>query len=348
MVILNKISYPFLLIFLLAGCQLGYIAESAYHQADILRRRVPLQKALTDLPLTEREKKQIELALEVRIFMKEELGLEVGKNYSTYVALNRDYVSYAVSAAPKNELRPYKWHFPIIGSVPYKAYFKKERAKEMAKELAEEEDLDTFVRGVSAYSTLGWFPDPLLSSMLKYREHNLVDTLIHETVHANLYIKGQSKFNERVATFLGQIGAEAFYKKKAKGKDVIALVGKENKDELIFSNFITKEIKNLRQWYIENKGSSNLLEAREKKFTELQLRFKEKVVPQLQTPNYKKFAEVKLNNARLLLYELYQSDFSDFEKVAAQYDRDFKKVFSYLKTLETVENPEEKLKRDAG
>ena len=168
MVILRKAFLLFCL-FAFTGCQLGYIAESAYHQADILRRRVPLEQALTDLPLSEKERQRIELTLEVRKFMREDLGLKVGKNYSSYVALDRDYVSYAVNAAPKDELRAYKWHFPIVGSVPYKAYFKKEKAKKMARELAQEKNLDTFVRGVSAYSTLGWFPDPLLSSEATWR-----------------------------------------------------------------------------------------------------------------------------------------------------------------------------------
>ena len=87
---------------------------------------------------------------------------------------------------------------------------------------------------------------------------------------------------------------------------------------------------------------------REKKFQELQARFKKDVVPKLQTPNYKKFAEIKLNNARLLLYELYQSDFSDFEKIAEKHGRDFQKIFSYLKSLEDAEDPEGQLKKDAG
>ncbi len=345
MVSIRKIKPLFfpLLFIILTGCQLGYIAQSAFYQAKMMRKRVPLKYALENYDLSPEQREKLKLAIDIRNFMKEELGLDTGSNYSRYVHLDRDYVTYAVNASPKDQLKTYKWHFPIIGSVPYKGYFKKEWAIEEANEL-KEKNLDTYVRGVSAYSTLGWFEDPLLSSMLRMDEHHFVSTLIHETVHANLYIEGESKFNERVATFLGQLGAEAYYEKLNRGDEIREILKNEAHDELLFSDFISKQLKDLREWYKDNKTNKKLIELREKKFKEMQAAFKKEVLPNLKTDNYKWFPDRELNNAFLLLLELYNSDFSDLETLANQYGREFKKVFNELKKLEDIENPEKALK----
>src|SRR5262249_33798482 len=133
----------------------------------------------------EETKRKLRLVLEVKKFAEEKLSLTSNRNYLTYVALDRDSVSYVLQVAPFNELSHYEWDYPIVGKMPYKGFFNKDLAKEEAKKFPEEK-WDTYIRGVSAYSTLGWFHDPVLSSMLKYSDHELVDTIIHETVHANV------------------------------------------------------------------------------------------------------------------------------------------------------------------
>ncbi len=307
-----------------------------------MRNRVPLKYALEHYDLSGEQKQKLELAIELRNFMKTDLNLDTENNYSRYVHLDQKYVTYAVNAAPKDKLKQYKWKFPIIGSVPYKGYFKKESALEEEARL-KKKNLDTHVRGVSAYSTLGWFEDPLLSSMLRMKEHHFVNTLIHETVHANLYIKGQSKFNERVASFLGQLGAEAYYKKTNRSDELRKTVAAETHDELLFSKFITAELKALRQWYQKKSGSADVLTAREEQFDGMKARFKKQISPQLKTENYQWFAKKELNNAFLVLLELYNSDFKVLEKLADLCDRDFKKTLQQLKSLEDSDDPEKEL-----
>ncbi len=309
-----------------------------------MRKRVPLQYALDNYDLTPEQRKKLELAIQIRSFMKNDLGLNINSNYSRYVHLDRDYVTYAVNASPKDQLKTYKWSFPIVGSVPYKGYFKKEWALEEAEDL-NKKNLDTYVRGVSAFSTLGWFEDPILSSMLRMKEHDFISTLIHETVHANLYIEGESKFNERVATFLGQLGTEVYYDKQNKGDEIRQLVKNESHDELQFSNFITEELKQLRKWYKNNKDKEGLLELRELEFQSIQRKFKKDVLPRMKTSNYNWFPERKLNNAFLLLLELYNSDFSDLERLSLKNQKNFKLVFQKLKQLENTKNPESALKQ---
>ena len=344
MVFITKIAVFLLSLSLLASCQLGYIAQSAIDQAKLMRARVPIQYALDHYDLTDEQRQKLELTKKVRTFMAEELGLDTGSNYVRYVHLDRDYVTYAVNASAKNELKTYKWHFPVIGSVPYKGFFDKNRALAEAEEL-KAQGLDTYVRGVSAYSTLGWFEDPLLSSMLRAKEHRFINTLIHETVHANLYIKGHSKFNEKVATFMGLLGAEAYYSKIGKLAELQDVVEKENHDELMFSKFITREMKSLRDWYSKNQDEEDLLEKRVLKFKALQEKFQKEVLPKLQTDGYGWFTKRTLNNAFLLLLELYNSDFDQLERLAQKHNRDFKKVLAALKKLEDSDTPEADLKK---
>ena len=341
MVLIRSIFYLFALS-LLSSCQLGYIAQSAIDQAKLMRARVPLKYALENYKLTDKEREKLELAIEVREFMAESLNLNTKSNYSRYVHLDRKYVTYAVNASPKDQLKTYKWSFPVIGSVPYKGFFNKAKAVEEAEEL-EKKNLDTHVRGVAAYSTLGWFEDPLLSSMLRMKDHHFINTLIHETVHANLYISDHSKFNERVASFLGQLGTEAYYQKLNKSSELKTIVENETHDELLFSQFITNELKQLRQWYKDQGKNKNIEDLRQDQFTKMKETFKNKVLPKMKTKNYEWFPKKKLNNAFLLLLELYNSDFSTLEKLANHYKRDFHKVFKELKKLEDSSTPEKDL-----
>lgn len=328
----------------LTACHIGYIVKSAYHQARMLRSGVEIEKVLNNPEVDQKIKDKLRLAQEAKIFAETHLQLEETDNYSSYVQLNRPYVTYVVSAAPKNELKYYKWYFPIVGHVPYKGYFIEADANEEAEDL-EEQNYDVFVRGVSAFSTLGWFEDPVLSSMLRYSDYDLVNTIIHETVHATLYISDNANFNERLATYLGDLGTELFYKQKGEdGKKVLENVKKDNHDQRVFSEFISRQIKQLERWYQENKSNPNLLEHREQQFAQIKKHFKTETLPKMQSSRYNKFAEIELNNAKLLGYKLYMNDLSDFEKLTQIFNNDFTKILAYCKSLEDKKSPEAELR----
>lgn len=318
-----------------------YYLKSAYHQVGLLSSRIPIEKALQDPSLNETEKNKIRLAQEVMIFAEKDLGLKTGGNYSSFVKLQKPYVTYVVSAAPKWELKHHLWSFPFIGKVPYKGYFVEEDAKNEELEL-KNEDFDTYLRGVSAFSTLGWFRDPLLSSMLRYEEHDLINTLIHETVHATLYIKSNADFNERLAVYLGNWGTELYYLNK-KNTEMIEKIRLENQDDDMFAKFISSEINDLEIWYKQNKSRDE--KARSERLAEIQTRFKTQLKPQLKTKSYNNFSENPLNNARLLVYKTYLQDLSQFAKLAEKSaDKDFKKILALVQTLEKHPEPEKGLK----
>ncbi|MBO9667400.1 MAG: aminopeptidase [Bdellovibrio sp.] len=310
----------------------------------LLNSRVPIDEALKDPKLTAEEKKKLELAQKAREFAEKDLHLKPTENYTSYVKLDRPYVTYVVSAAYKWELKHYQWSYPFVGTMPYKGYFNEADAKEEEKEL-QKENLDTYMRGVSAYSTLGWFKDPLLSSMMRYKDYDLVNTIIHETVHATLYIKHAADFNERLAMFLGNKGAEQYYlKTEGENSPTLAQIKKDNEDDKIFSEFISAELKDLSAWYKNLPVNERAEEKRKDRIKEIQEKFKTTVLPKMHTKNYDKFTSAQLNNARLLVYKTYMQDLNDFETLYQQSNKDFSIFIEKCKALETAENPEQKLK----
>lgn len=334
---------------LLSACQVGYLVKSAYSQADLLRRRVPIEEALKDPQIPDETKRKLRLAQDARVFAETELGLKATQNYTSYVKLDRPYVTYVVSAAPKNKLEHYLWNYPLLGALPYKGYFDPDGAKEEADDL-KKEDLDVYIRGVSAYSTLGWFRDPVLSSMMEYRDYDLVNTIIHETVHATIYIKSEADFNERLASFIGNKGTALFYQKReGTTGSTLTEMEKDAHDEKLFTDFISVELTKLEDWYKAHDGQSIPEDVREKRLIEIQTRFKEDVRPKMQLPySFKGFETAHLNNARLLTYRLYMEDMSDFEKVFQKLGGDFKRMLEFCKNLEKAKDPKETLRTTAG
>ena len=331
-----------LLTLLFSGCQIGYLIQSATGEISILWHRVDAKDALKNPKISDEDKRKIALAQEARAFAETEMKLVASKSYSAYVALDRPYVSYVVSAAPKWQLKHYTWSFPFVGEVPYKGFFNEQDAKEETQAL-QAQGLDTYQRGVSAFSTLGWFNDPLLSSMLQYSDHDLVNTIIHETTHATLYIKSSSDFNERLAVFVGNLGTEKFYRAR-EGEDspTVKRIHQENEDEKLFSEFISHEIENLDHWYQTNPPQ---IEAdRTQKFKALQEKFKTEIQPKMQTDLYARLPEVQLNNARLLLYKTYVSDLSLFQRLYEASNKDMTVFLNHCKDLEKHPQPEQGLK----
>lgn len=328
---------------LLNSCQMGYLINNGWEQMSLLAHRQPLTEALHDSKITEEEKSKIRLAIEVRDFAANELGLKVDQIYTSYVKLNRPYVTWVVSASVRNKIQSHLWSFPIVGKMPYKGFFSEAKALEEEKTMLA--TMDTYVRGVSAYSTLGWFKDPLLSSMMRYKDHDLVDTIIHELVHANLYIKNQADFNERFAVFLGQKGMEMFYHhKEGSLAPTLKLAQDENQDDALFSEFITREIDGMNLWYRSQEGTEIKEADRQQKFSDIKARFRETTLPRMKTKSWSHFLETPLNNARLSVYKTYMKNLDDFQKLYAKVGSDFKKFMQVCQKLQDHPDPEQGLK----
>lgn len=344
---MNKIKKIILLstlTLLFSSCQLGYYFRSAKNQIGMMSSRVSIEEALSNEKLTSEQKRKIELSQKARVYAFEKLQLKKTDNYNSYIDLSRPYVSWVVHAAERWEMKNFEWKYPIVGAMPYKGFFTEKEAQDEAL-IMNDKGYDTYVRGVSAYSTLGWFTDSLLSSMLRYKDHDLVNTIIHEITHTTLYVKNNSDFNERLAVFIGNKGTEMFYK-DLEGADSATLktIAAENEDDILFSNFISEELKDLDQWYKENSSVRNN-EAREQRLQQVYQNFETKLKPQLKTNSYNKFTKEKMNNAYLGVYKTYMQNLNDFEDAYKRHGSDLLKFIEAVKALESSKNPEEDLKR---
>ncbi len=320
----------------LNSCSLPYLFKSSVGQLSILSNREPINEVLKKSTLNEKHKLKLKLTLKAKKFAVEQLKLKVTKSYSSYVQLDRDYVTYLLRVAPAFKFESYSWSFLFAGKFPYKGFFSLEDAKEEAKKFPESE-YDTYIRGVAAYSTLGWFNDPLLSPMLRYHDFDLVSTIIHECIHETLFIKDNTSFNEKLANFLGDKGAEIYYQSIDGGEEVLKKIAAEEIDKKLFSNFISKEIKDLKEWYNDNSNIN--LETKTKRLKLIQKRFTKTLKPKLKTNIYNYFTKIELNNARLLPYDTYIRDMSIFEDIYKIYSSDFIKSIAYFKSLSNSKDP---------
>ena len=327
-------------LFFLTGCySIGYLWHISIEQVDLLNDRVPIEKALEEYSFSREEKKKLQMVSEIKAFAIEKLDLDIDENvYSSYVQLYRPYVSYLLRVSSAYKLKAYTWNFPIIGSAPYKGYFDKEMAKEAAQSFSLEE-YDVYMRGVKAYSTLGWFEDPIYSSMLSYSESDFVVTIFHELAHTVLFFKDHINFNERFAEFIGRKAAIAFYSQRREGFKIVKTMQKEWEDELLFSAFMMREYKALDKWYNKGKASK---EMKEKRLREIQDRFLIEIKPKLQTNSYDYFSKIKLNNARLLSYRSYNYSMDEFEKLFSSsiVNKNIKAFVDYCAQFEEEKDPE--------
>ncbi|MEZ5565489.1 MAG: aminopeptidase [Gammaproteobacteria bacterium] len=205
----------------ITGCSAGYYLQAAAGQVALMRSRVPLEQVLADPHTLAETRRQLLVADNALLFARLQLGLPASRSYHAYAALDRPAVVWNVFAAPEFSLKPVEWCYPVAGCAAYRGWFSERKARRFAEGLAEQGN-DVFVGGVAAYSTLGWFADPILSTMLGGSDTDLVGILFHELAHEKVFLPGDTRFNEGFATFVQIEGTERWL--AARG-DTVALCG---------------------------------------------------------------------------------------------------------------------------
>ncbi|MEM7081092.1 MAG: aminopeptidase [Pseudomonadota bacterium] len=191
----------------LSGCgTVGYYAQAAWGQWSLLRARVDVPQLLDDPTLPAATRQRLQVAWQIRDFAASAMDLAPDARYSTFVDLERPYVVWNVFVAPPFDLTAQTWCYPIVGCAPYRGYFREQAARDFAAGYSSR-GYDTHVGGVPAYSTLGWFDDPLLSTFIDWPDGDLADLLLHELAHGRVWVNGDVTFNESFASFVGQEGA---------------------------------------------------------------------------------------------------------------------------------------------
>jgi predicted aminopeptidase len=287
----------FLACVLLSGC---YTLKQGVTMLGYLNRAVPLEQIDNE--------DFIRFVTEIRGFAMDELGLKESRNYTRFVKIDRDYLAAVVSASAKDSFRRHEWNYPVVGRMPYKGFFNVEDArKERAK--LEKKDLDVWIRGVDAFSTLGWFKDPLYSYMLDYSPARLADLIIHELVHATVFIKGQVKFNEELAEFIGSEGAKLFIAARfGEDSDEYRQIFNSDKDSQNYVAFIQKLIAELNLLYTSDIGREEKLAEKERIINAAKERLNAEYDNLFSGNNYRGFSELPVNNAYLELFRLYHTE----------------------------------------
>jgi predicted aminopeptidase len=312
-----------------SGCSPLYVMRAAYEEEKILWRREPIIDFLEKPGTAADTKEKLALVLAVRDYADKTLKMNVGGSYSTYSYVDRPALTYILTAAPKTELKPHTWWFVFVGRVPYKGYFSAEDAHRAAAEL-QREGYDTVIRTSAAFSTLGWFDDPLLSHLLRYDRVTLANVIFHELLHNTLYVKGSAGFNESLANFVGGHAAIDFFRDKfgdgsvEHQRAVLAWQG-----ELEFADFLEGMTNTLNALYASNIASQDKLRLREEVFA----RSKAEWARRFGDPSSyqsRSFVQQPLNNAVIIQYTLYLKKLKLFE---ALYDAEGKSLTRLIASI---------------
>jgi len=323
--------------FLLAVCAMFsgcYTLKQGVTMLGYLNRSVPLEKIAegeaSPIPDSENFVRRVH---DIRRFASEELGLTMTKNYTRYVQLDRNYLAAVVSASAKDSFNRHEWHFPVVGSVPYKGFFNVEDAYKERKKL-EQKDLDVWIRSVDAFSTLGWFKDPLYSYMRDYSPARLADLIIHESLHATIFVKGQVQFNEELAEFIGSEGARLYMESRygTDSEEYRAMFASEA-DQKTFVTFIQTLIAELDALYTSGLDRDEILAKKEAIINAAQERFAAEYDNLFSNENYRSFTKLLVNNAYLELYRLYHAPDNFFADLYERSGRNLPAFIAAAKTL---------------
>lgn len=301
------------------GC---YLSRAAYEEARILARRQPIQRLVTRDATEATLRAKLALVLEARRFAIDSLHLDAGESFTTFSPLDRDTLVLVVSAAYRDRLERKTWWFPVVGRFPYKGFFDFDEARRTARELRAE-GFDVIVGASSAFSTLGWFNDPLVSTTVRQDSVTLVNTVLHELLHNTFFAKGRVAFNESFATFVGGRGAEHFF--RARGDSAhLRRAEQDWQDDLTLGAFWERTAREIDSVFarLPDTATTARLVARDTVYARARRRLVDSVAPLLHgyPPGWAE--RVPLDNAVLLSRRVYAERLDRFDSVYVANGRD--------------------------
>ena len=266
---------------------------------------VSIEKILDSDTLTREEEIFFSRIASVNKYAADTLGLQRSKNYSKYIRTDSSYLAAVVSGAGAYSTNPYLWKFPFIGEVPYKGFFNHEDAVREAERL-KKRGFDTWIRGVDAFSTLGITSDPLYSFMTDYSVSRIAEMIIHEQTHAAVWVPNQTQFNEEMAAFIGEAGAEQ-YISDTYGEDseeMLTLLA-EKRDRIRWLDDISGLRLTLESLYSKDIPDTDKEVLKQKAINDFKESFRESFAAGYETDLYMKIPDLAINNAFIALYAVY-------------------------------------------
>ena len=302
-------------------------------QLNIIWNAKPVEQFLEDPSFPDSLKQKLVLINEVRKYAIDSLGLKDTKNYKTLYDQKGEEIMWVVTASEPFKLKAKEWEFPVLGSVPYKGFFNKDLALQLREELIKE-GWDVSIRNPGGWSTLGWFTDPILSKMLERSEGDLANLIIHEMSHSTIFIKDSIDFNENLATFIGDRGAEKFllFKYGAESRQYKSYFT-DDEDYLKFADHMLRGSETLDSLY--NTMSETQPIDHKKSLKEQTIR---RIVQTLDTLTLAdnshpstRYAKVLPNNAYFMNFRRYQSKQDTFwDEYKTRFHEDLKAYINYL------------------
>jgi predicted aminopeptidase len=322
----------------LSGC---YYTHLAMGQNRLLRARKPIEAVLLD-PATSLEiRERLILVLQVREFAIE-LGLDVQEQYTSFVAWPGDRVVTTVVAARPGAVTPAGFHFLLLGELPYKGFFDRELAQRESEALRAD-GLDVCEFGVSAYSTLGWMDDPVTEPMLRQDAGQLVEVILHELVHATVYVKGHANFNESIASFIGEEGSVLFYENSLQPER-----GHRRRLEIEDARRVDAALLRFRDEVSTLYTSQDSGTSRDEIRRDLEKRARKRIrnLP-LVTRDPNQLADVlRMNDACLALTGTYAAELDQYATLYSRIDGDLTALIDRLKGVKGAKDPLEALIAD--
>lgn len=317
---------------LLGGCStLGYYAQLVAGQAELLNRARPLSEALADPALKPATREALLDLAGARRFASRHLGLPDDGSYRDYADLGRPYAVWNVIATGPFSLTPRRWCFPVTGCVPYRGYFREAQARELAGKLAAEGQ-DVYVAGARAYSTLGWFDDPLLNTML-YRDRALrAEILFHELAHRRLYVVDDGAFNEAFASFVAQEGTRRWLRHSGAAPALQAAYRKRVKWRREFTALLRRARARLAAVYARELPEAAMREAKRAEFRRLREEYAA-WRKRAGTAAWDAWMAQDLNNAHLALVGTYRDLVPGFARLLARCGNDLARFHRAVERL---------------
>jgi predicted aminopeptidase len=314
----------------LASDDVRYLTRAGFEETRILQSRQPIDRLVRRPDIDPTLRRSLGLVLQTRDYAAR-LGLEAKQTYTTYSDVGRDTLLLVLQAAPKDCICPYTWKYPIVGRIPYKGFFDPVAARREAARFSSR-GYDIYLRPSSAFSTLGWFNDPLLSTALTRDSVELALTVFHEIAHNTLYVKSATPFNESFAQMVGYRSAQAFFEER--GDSARARLAADRwHDEIVLGDYYAALVERLEALYSQHPDSTTLEEGRRSAAAWARSQLEGPIAQRFRTYRIGRLTERPINNAQLIGARIYRTRLDLFDRWYERHDRDVGRSVSALKTL---------------
>lgn len=327
---------PCMLILLLGGgatacTKVGYYSQAISGQLSILSKRQPIEAVVADPGTDPQLRSRLHLVLAARTFASNELGLPDNKSYRTYVDLKRPYVAWNVFAAPELSLEPLQWCFMFVGCLNYRGYFSPDGAAKFAGKLRAQGH-DVYVAGIAAYSTLGWFHDPVLNTMLRSSDAEVAGLIFHELAHQRLYVRDDTEFNESFAMTVEREGVKRWLAHSGSEADFRQYEAVKQRRQQ-FIELIMQFRQRLEKTYASDKPVDAKRAVKAALLGELRHRYQELRMQWGGYTGYDAWFAQDLNNAHLVPIGLYNQYVPHLQALLAEHGDDLRAFYEAVEEL---------------